>query len=124
VLVQRMGAAGIEMVVGLHRDPVFGGVVMAGLGGIHIEVLKDVVFRKVPITLAEAARMLADLKSTVILDGVRGSPAANRAALNELVSAVSQLGAAADGWMEELDLNPVLAGPDGVSAVDWLMICR
>ena len=124
VLVQSMVMGGVEMVVGLHRDPVYGTVVMAGLGGIHVEVLKDVVFRKVPVTAAEAGRMLEELKSGAILDGVRGCPAADRTALNQLVSAVSQLGVTADARLEGLDLNPVRARPDGAVAVDWLMICR
>ena len=114
---------GVEMVVGLHRDPVFGTVVMAGLGGIHVEVLKDVVFRKVPVTAAEAGRMLDELKSAAILDGVRGAPAADRAALAELTSAVSRFGAAAGARLAELDLNPVCARPDGALAVDWVMVC-
>jgi acetyltransferase len=124
VVVQRMAADGVDMVVGLHRDPVYGMVVMAGLGGIHVEVLKDVVFRKVPVTESEAACMLDELKSRAILDGVRGSPAVNRKALNQMISAVSQFGAAAGERLVELDLNPVRVGPEGAVAVDWLMICR
>jgi acyl-CoA synthetase (NDP forming) len=124
VLVQRMAADGVEMVVGLHRDPVFGTIVMAGVGGIHVEVLKDVAFRKVPVTIAEAERMLDELKAKTMLDGVRGRPAADRMALTQLISAVSQFGAAADGHFAELDLNPVRVGANGAIAVDWLMICR
>jgi acetyltransferase len=124
VVVQRMAADGVDMVVGLHRDPVYGMVVMTGLGGIHVEVLKDVVFRKVPVTVSEAACMLDELKSRAILDGVRGSAAANRKALNQMISAVSQFGAAAGERLVELDLNPVRVGPEGAVAVDWLMICR
>ncbi len=124
VLVQEMVSGGVEMVVGLHQDPVHGTVVMAGIGGIHVEVLKDVVFRAVPVTPLEAGRMLDELKSTRILDGVRGAPAVDRAALAQLISAVSLLGAAAGERLAELDLNPVRARYDGAFAVDWLMICR
>ena len=124
VIVQRMAANGVDMVVGLHRDPVYGTVLMAGLGGIHVEVLKDVVFRKVPVTVAEAGRMLDELKSKAVLDGVRGEPAADRKALTRLISAVSLFGVAAGEQLVELDLNPVRAGPDGAVAVDWLMTCR
>lgn len=123
-LVQRMASGGVDMVVGLHHDPAYGMVIMAGLGGIHVEVLKDVVFRKVPVTEAQAGSMLDELRAKAILDGVRGGAAVDRTALTRLISAVSQFGVAADGRLAELDLNPVRAGPDGAIAVDWLMICR
>ena len=124
VIVQPMAPDGVDMVVGLHNDPVFGTVVMAGIGGIHVEILGDVVFRKIPVTVAEAGRMLDELKSGALLNGARGAPAADRAALAQLISAVSRFGIAAGERLAELDLNPVRAGPDGAVAVDWLMICR
>ena len=124
VMVQPMAPDGVDMVIGLQNDPVFGSVVMAGLGGIHVEVLKDVVFRKAPVTAAEAGRMLDELKSGAILNGVRGSPPADRATLTQLISAVSQFGVAAGERLAELDLNPVRVGPGGAVALDWLMICR
>jgi acetyltransferase len=124
VIIQQMAGAGVDMVIGLQNDPVFGTVVMAGLGGIHVEVLKDVVFRKAPVSTAEAARMLDELKSGAILNGVRGEPPVNRAALARQISAVSLFGAAAAARLAELDLNPVRAGVEGTVAVDWLMICR
>ncbi|HKU72034.1 MAG TPA: acetate--CoA ligase family protein [Burkholderiales bacterium] len=124
VIVQAMAESGVEMVVGLQRDPVFGTVVMAGLGGIHIEVLKDVVFRPAPVTPAAAERMLDELRGRALLDGVRGARAADRAALARLISSVSRFGAAAGERLESLDLNPVLAGPDGATAVDWLLLLK
>ncbi|MDP1717326.1 MAG: acetate--CoA ligase family protein, partial [Burkholderiales bacterium] len=122
VIVQAMVQGDVELVIGLQNDPVFGVAVMAGLGGIHIEVLKDVAWRKAPVTPAEAGRMLNDLRSKALLDGVRGRPPVKREALMKMISAVSLLGAAAGGRLQELDLNPVLAGPDAVIAVDWLMV--
>ncbi|MBI3069377.1 MAG: acetate--CoA ligase family protein, partial [Betaproteobacteria bacterium] len=122
VLVQKMCEGEVELVVGLHHDAVFGVVVMVGLGGIHVEVLKDVVFRKAPVAEAEAGRMLDELRAGAILRGVRGSAPVDRAALTGLISALSRLGAAAEGRLKELDLNPVLAGPAGATAVDWLMV--
>jgi len=122
VLVQAMSRGDVELVVGLQNDPAFGIVVMVGLGGIHIEVLKDVAFRQAPVTEAEAARMLDELRGRALLDGVRGKPPVDRAALTRLISAVSRFGAAAGARLQELDLNPVLAGKDGVTAVDWLMV--
>lgn len=122
VIVQPMAGSGVELVVGLQNDRVFGLVVMTGLGGIHIEVLKDVVFRKAPVTPLEAARMLDDLRGRAILDGVRGQPAVDRAAVARLISAVSCFGAGAGTRLKELDLNPVVASADGAIAVDWLMV--
>ncbi len=122
VLVQAMAQGDVELVIGLKRDPTFGPVVMVGLGGVLIEVFKDVVFRAAPVTEAEALRMLEELKSRVVLDGVRGKPPVDRQALARMISAVSRFGAAAGPRLAELDLNPVLAGPQGVAAVDWLML--
>jgi acetyltransferase len=124
VIIQQMAGRGVDMVIGLQHDPVFGTIVMAGLGGIHVEVLKDVVFRKAPVSTMEAARMLDELKCGAILDGVRGEPAVDRTALARQISAVSLFGAAAGPRLAELDLNPVRAGAVGTVAVDWLMICR
>jgi acyl-CoA synthetase (NDP forming) len=122
VLVQAMARGDVELVIGLKRDPTFGPVVMVGLGGVLIEVFKDVAFRAAPVCEVEALRMLDELKSKVILDGVRGKPPVNKKALAQMISAVSCFGAAAGPRLAELDLNPVLAGPQGVTAVDWLMV--
>jgi acetyltransferase len=122
VLVQPMAQGDVELVVGLKHDSNFGVVIMVGLGGIHIEVLKDVAFRKAPVTLAEADRMLNELKSKALLEGVRGRPPIDREALVRMISAVSRFGAAAGHRLVELDLNPVLCGPGGIAAVDWLMV--
>jgi acetate---CoA ligase (ADP-forming) len=122
VLVQAMAQGDVELVIGLKRDPTFGPVVMVGLGGVLIEVFKDVVFRAAPVTEGEALRMLDELKSRVVLDGVRGKPPVDRQALARMISAVSCFGAAAGPRLAELDLNPVLAGPQGATAVDWLML--
>lgn len=122
LLVQEMKAGVIEVVIGLKEDPVFGMVLMAGLGGVFIEVLEDVVFRRAPVTEAEAEHMLSQLREAAVLDGVRGRPGVDRTALAKLIARVSEFGAANAGQLAELDLNPVLAGPDGAVAVDWLMV--
>jgi acyl-CoA synthetase (NDP forming) len=122
VLVQAMAPGTLELVIGLHNDPAFGPVVMVGLGGVLVEVLRDVVFRAAPVTETEALRMLDELKAKSVLDGVRGAPAVDRHALASMVSAVSCFGAAAGPRLREVDLNPVLAGPDGAIAVDWMMV--
>jgi len=122
VLVQAMSSGEVEFVIGLKRDPVFGTVVMAGLGGVLIEVLRDVSFRRAPVSVAEAQRMLDELKGRALLAGVRGKPPINRARLAQLISAVSCFGAAAGARLSELDLNPVLLSREDAVAVDWLMV--
>ncbi len=122
VIVQAMVRGEIEFVIGLKRDPVFGAIVMAGLGGVFIEVLNDVALRAAPVTETEAGRMLDELQGRALLDGVRGKPAADRAALVKLISAISLFGAAAGERLAELDLNPVRVGPRGAVAADWLMV--
>jgi acetyltransferase len=95
---------------------------MAGIGGVFVEVMKDVAFRRAPVTEAEACAMLNELRGAPMLDGVRGQPPVNKDAVAQLIAAVSRLGAAAGDRLVELDVNPVLAGPDGAVAVDWLMV--
>ena len=94
---------------------------MVGLGGIFIEVMKDVVFAAAPVTEQDAVAMLQRLRGRAVLDGVRGQPAVDRAALARAISALSRF-ALAHPEVVELDLNPVFAGPGGTEAVDWLMI--
>ncbi len=122
VVVQKMGSDGVEMVLGARRDPVFGPVVMVGLGGVLVEVMGDVVFRSAPVSRAEADAMLDDLQGVALLAGVRGGEPADREALVEMICALSVFAASAHPRLAELDLNPVLAGPDGAVAVDWLMV--
>jgi len=122
VLLQPMVQGDAELVIGLQQDPTFGVVIMVGLGGIHVEVLKDVVFRKAPVSRGEAARMLDELKGGAILKGVRGRPPVNREVLIDVICAVARFGAAAGRRLKALDLNPVLARGEDVFAVDWLMI--
>jgi acyl-CoA synthetase (NDP forming) len=124
VLVQPMTRGNVELVIGLQRDPVFGAVVMVGLGGVLIEVLKDVAFRAAPVTAAEALSMLNELKGAQILDGVRGGTGVDRCAVARMVSAVSLLGVALGDRLESLDLNPVLGSGDTVKAVDWLLLLK
>lgn len=122
VVVQKMASGDTEFVIGLQNDPVFGVVIMVGLGGVLIEVLKDVAFRKVPLSETEAEDMLSDLRGKAILRGVRGRAPVNRKALLGMICAASQLGAALGPRLDTLDINPVLLGPNSVIAVDWLMV--
>ncbi len=124
VLVQPMSSGHLELVVGVQRDPVFGMVVMVGLGGILVEVLKDVVFRRAPFSIDEGERMLAELRMGALLDGVRGQPAVDRRAIARLLANLSRWAARMQPMLAELDLNPVLVGSDGPVAVDCVMVLR
>ena len=118
-----MAPAETELVIGMRRDPIFGPVVMAGLGGVFVEVLKDVVFARAPLSEADALDMLDRLRGRAMLDGVRGKAAADRAAIARALVAVGDF-ALSHPQVCELDLNPVFAGPNGVVAVDWLMMAE
>ncbi len=109
---------GVEIAVGALRDPVFGPVVMVGLGGIWVEVLGDVAFAMAPLSRAEARDLLSGLRGHALLTGARGGPVVDLDALAAVVVAAGDLLLSADD-VTELDLNPVLATADGAVAVDW-----
>lgn len=118
VLVARQLSGGVECIMGIHRDPVFGPVAMVGLGGIFVEILKDVAFRRCPFGEAEAGAMLAALKGAPLLAGARGRPPCDTRALATMLSRLSAFAAAAGPRLAAIDLNPVIALPDGAFAVD------
>ena len=117
ISVQPMAKAGTEVIMGLTRDPQFGPVLMFGLGGVLVEVLKDVAFRVVPLEPRDAAKMVREIKGFPVLDGYRGAPPADLAALEEILMTLSAF-AEAHPEIAELDLNPVFAYDDGAVAVD------
>ena len=117
VLVQKQLAAAQEVIVGAVTDPTFGKLVAFGLGGVLVEVLRDVTFRLAPTTREHAAAMLEEIAGAAILDGVRGQPGVDKDALVDLICKVGQL---VDDHpaIAELDLNPVFATASGATAVD------
>ena len=117
VLVQRQGQGGVELIVGMSREPGFGPLVMYGLGGTLVEVLRDVIFRLAPVASREAEDMLDGIRGKAILDGPRGTAPADRAALQDVLVRIGQL-AADYPDIAAVDLNPVLALPSGCLAVD------
>lgn len=117
VAVQHMAPQGTEVIVGMTTDPQFGPVMMFGLGGIMVEVLKDVSFRLVPLEEKDARGMIQEIKGHPILEGVRGQDPADVAALQETLLKVSKF-VEQHPEIQELDLNPVFAYPDGAVAVD------
>ncbi|MDR5867685.1 acetate--CoA ligase family protein [Halomonas koreensis] len=121
VLVTPMARKGVEVIVGVIRDPIFGPVLMFGLGGIFVEILEDVAFRAIPLSRHDARAMVDQVRARRILEGARGAPGVDQAALVELLLSVSRLVEAYPG-LEALDLNPVIARDDGYSVVDARVI--
>ena len=117
VLVQRQVAGGRELITGITRQPDFGAMVMVGLGGVFVEVLRDVTFRIAPIDAREAEDMLAGLRGARLLGELRGMPAVDRARVGDVLVRVARL-AADFPEIEELDINPLLVSADGGIAVD------
>jgi len=115
--VQRMERPGIEVIVGMTKDPQFGPVMMFGLGGVMVEILKDVSFRVVPINERDARQMIDEIKGKPLLDGFRGSEPADIDKLRALLLKVSEF-IEQHPEISELDLNPVFAYKDGAIAVD------
>jgi acetate---CoA ligase (ADP-forming) len=116
-LVQRQLAAGVEMLVGVVSDPLFGPVVACGAGGVTAELLKDVDVRLTPLTDRDAHEMLRSLSTFPLLEGYRGDPGADIASLEELLLRVSAM-VEAHPEVVEMDCNPVIATPEGASVVD------
>jgi acyl-CoA synthetase (NDP forming) len=121
VLVQRQVAGGVEVIVGVTRDPALGPVILVGLGGILTEVLQDVSVRPLPITEFDAAEMVRELRGFAILEGVRGSPPSDIASLYAVILAVGALAGEPANGVVELDLNPVMVGASGATVVDSLI---
>jgi acetyltransferase len=117
VLVQQMVAGGRETIVGSTRDAKAGPLVMFGLGGIFVEVLKDVVFRVHPVTDVDAREMIRSIRGYRLLEGLRGETSVHLVALEEIVQRVSQLVGEQEAIVE-MDINPLVAFPDRVVAVD------
>ncbi len=116
-------AAGVEVIVGSRLDPRFGPVLMVGLGGILTEVLDDVAFALGPVSTATAAELLLSLRGAPLLTGTRGRPPVDLDALAALVARVSAV-AAAHPELAELEINPVLATPQGAVGLDARAIAR
>ena len=120
MLVQQMVSGGIELIVGAQRTRATGPVIMLGIGGIFAEVLDDVVFCRAPASTDAALAALKRLRSQRLLDGYRGMPAVDRAAVAAIAARLSEI-VAANPSIAEVDLNPVIAGGAGAVIVDALM---
>jgi acetyltransferase len=126
VLVQEMVPEGLEVIIGISRDPQFGLTIMFGLGGIFVEVLKDVSLRLLPITRQDAEEMIQEIKGYPLLQGVRGKAPRDIDALLDTLLKVSRLGEDLEDQIAEMDLNPVMVfeAGKGIKVVDSLMILR
>lgn len=126
VVVAPMVADGVEMILGAKRDPVFGQMLMLGMGGIFVDLLGPTVLRTAPVTKQQARDMIGALRGLAILHGARGRSPADVESLADCLVAVGAFCAANDEWLAELDINPLLVRPDGkgVVAVDAVITAR
>ncbi|MSO37412.1 MAG: CoA-binding protein [Acidimicrobiia bacterium] len=122
VLVCEMVTGGVETVIGISQDPLFGPVVMAGLGGIFVEVLDDVTFRVPPFGRDQAERMLTELTGAAMLAGVRGAKPSDTGALVDAIMNLQRLAMDLSDEVGELDVNPLLVKPNGAVALDALIV--
>jgi acetyltransferase len=126
VLVGPMARKGVEIIIGTLQDATFGTMVMVGLGGVTTELFRDAIYRPAPVSAAEAAAMLDELKAAPLLKGFRGAAKADVSALSQLIAQVSLLAERLRADIGEIELNPVLVHPEGqgVTIVDALVVRR
>lgn len=124
ISVQQMAPAGVEIVLGVKNDRQFGPLVAAGLGGIMVELFGDTAVRLAPIDDATARAMLASLKSRTLLTGFRGKPGVDIDGLVDTICRLSELAHDLADVIDQIDVNPVIAGAAGVMAADALIVCR
>jgi acetyltransferase len=123
VLLSPMAEKGTEVIVGTKYDDQFGPVIMFGIGGVLVEILKDVVFRVLPLSEKGAVELIEEIRSVSILDGVRGQAASDKKALKDLLLKISDI-IEAYPEIEEMDLNPVIVHSEGLSVVDARIILK
>jgi len=124
ILIQEMIDPGLEVIVGVKNDPIFGTAVALGLGGIHVEILKDVSIRVLPLSEEDAWNMIEELKGSALFKGVRGSLPRDTKALVDILLKVSRMASELEGKFVEIDINPLMvrATGEGAVAVDALII--
>ena len=123
-LVQPMLTGGVELVVGVKRDPQVGPVLLVGMGGVLVEILRDTAFALAPVGMMEARLMLERLKGFKLLQGYRGAPPADLDAVCEAIVRISEFAADFADEIDEIDVNPLLARPEGAIALDALIVSR
>ncbi|MCS7385898.1 MAG: acetate--CoA ligase family protein [archaeon GB-1867-005] len=121
VFVQEMAPQGLEVIVGAIKDPQFGPTIMFGLGGIFVEILKDVTFRIAPVTREDAEEMIKEIKGYPLLKGYRGKPPADEKAIIDIILKVSKL-IVDYPQISQLDLNPIFVYEKGAKVIDARII--
>lgn len=124
ISVQQMLPAGTEVIIGVTNDETFGPVIMFGLGGVFVEVFKDVAFRVAPITRNDAISMMEELQSVALLNGVRNQTATDKEAIIDTLLKVSQLVMDYKNEIQEIDINPLIVYEDGIVAADALIVTK
>jgi acetate---CoA ligase (ADP-forming) len=122
VLVCPLVTGGVETILGIVADELFGPTVLFGIGGVAVEVYRDVAFRVPPFGKAQARQMITELTGATLLQGARGRPKADLPALVDTIMKVQRMALDLSGELSELDINPLLALPDGVVALDALAV--
>lgn len=122
LVVQPMVPKGVEIMVGARYDPQFGPLVVAGLGGVFVELLRDTAQALAPVSNAEAVVMLRSLRGAAVLDGFRGAPPVDVDRLAEIIARFSELAADAGALVSEMEINPLIAATSGIVAVDALIV--
>lgn len=124
VSVQEMLQEGVEIIVGAHNDPTFGPVIMAGLGGIFVEVFKDIAFKVAPINRQDAIDLIEELQGKAILKGARGKAPVDTEAIIEVLLKVSALITDHQMHIQELDINPLVVYENGIKAADAMLVVK
>jgi hypothetical protein len=122
VLVSRMVTGAVEAILGVKHDPVFGPVVMFGLGGIFVETFKDFVLRAAPFDEDDALSMMRETRGYALLDGARGRPTCDVDSVARALSILSRFAFANAGSFESIDINPFVVLPDAAFALDALIV--
>ncbi len=123
ILVQEFAPQGLEVIIGLIRDPQFGPTVMFGLGGVFVEIFKDVSFRVAPLTEQDAEDMINEIRAKPLLYGYRGSEPVDVEAIKDALIKAGKMGLEIEE-IAEMDLNPTMAYPNGIKVVDARIILR
>lgn len=124
VLLAPMVSGGVETIIGVQRDPVFGPMVMFGLGGVSVELFNDVAFATAPLTQARAEALIASVRAARLLDGWRGAPPLDKAALVAALCRISEFAVAYQDVISAVEINPFLVRADGAFALDALIVPR
>lgn len=122
VLLKPMLKKGAEMIIGVNNDPDFGPMVMVGMGGVFVELFKDVQLAPAPLTKVQAESMIRNLRAYPLLDGYRGTAMCDKAALADLIVKISEIAALEKDYIKELDINPVFVTEDGAAIADALLV--